>query len=136
MPETTDTDDLTTDTDDMTRGTVDTTRGAEVQPAGQEQERPYDPSDGDGAPVALTSDPEALRRQWDSVQVGFVDDPRQAVGEADALVTSAIDDLVAGFRHQRERLEAAWSNGNEASTDDLRDAFRLYRDFFERLLRV
>ena len=79
-------------------------------------------------------DPEGLRRQWDSVQVGFVDDPRNAVREADALVSAAIEELAAGFSDQRSRLEAAWAGGSDASTDDLRGAFRTYRDFFERLL--
>ena len=97
-------------------------------------------SDADSGPqsrsASLVSDAESLRRRWDSVQVGFVDDPRQAVGEADSLVSSAIDELAAGFRRQREGLEAAWAGGNDVSTDQLRDAFRLYREFFERLLQV
>jgi hypothetical protein len=85
---------------------------------------------------SLVSDPESLRRQWESVQVGFVDDPRRAVGDADVLVSSVIEDLAGGFRSQRERLEARWSEGSETSTDDLRESFRRYRDFFDRLLQV
>jgi hypothetical protein len=84
----------------------------------------------------LVSDPESLRRRWESVQVGFVDDPRQAVGEADGLVSVVIDDLADGFRRQRQRLESQWSEGRDASTDDLRESFQRYRDFFERLLHV
>jgi len=84
----------------------------------------------------LVSDPESFRRRWESVQVGFVDDPRQAVGDADALVSSVIDDLAEGFRRQRQRLESRWSEGEDASTDDLRESFQRYRDFFERLLQV
>jgi hypothetical protein len=84
----------------------------------------------------LVSDPESFRRRWESVQVGFVDDPRQAVGDADALVSSVIEDLAEGFRRQRQRLESRWSEGEDASTDDLRESFQRYRDFFERLLQV
>ncbi len=84
----------------------------------------------------LVTDPESFRRRWESVQVGFVDDPRQAVGDADALVSSVIDDLADGFRRQRQRLESRWSEGEDASTDDLRESFQRYRDFFERLLQV
>jgi hypothetical protein len=51
-------------------------------------------------------------------------------------VSSVMDELVAGFRAQRERLDAYRSNGNQSSTDELRDAFRRYRDFFERLLQI
>jgi hypothetical protein len=77
-----------------------------------------------------------LRRRWESVQVGFVDDPRQAVSEADLLVSSAIDEIMSGFSDHRRRLESSWQKGAEASTDELRDAFRRYHSFFERLLAV
>jgi len=85
---------------------------------------------------ALVNDPESLRRHWESVQVGFVDDPRQAVGEADSLVSVVIDDLADGFRRQRQRLESRWSEGEGTSTDELRESFQRYRDFFDRLLQV
>jgi hypothetical protein len=77
-----------------------------------------------------------LRHRWDAVQVGFVDDPRRAVVEADALVSSAIDDIVNGFRSQRERLDGVWAEGSNLTTDELREAFQLYRTFFGRLLEV
>ena len=85
---------------------------------------------------ALTSDPESLRRRWESVQVGFVDDPRRAVGEAEELVSTVMDDLVSGFRDERRALETQWSGGGEPSTDELRQAFQRYRDFFDRLLLI
>ena len=85
---------------------------------------------------SLVSDPGALRLSWDSIQVGFVDDPRRAVGDAERLVSSVVEELVDGFRLQRQRLEAYWSEGADASTDDLRRAFQRYRDFFERLLQI
>jgi hypothetical protein len=86
--------------------------------------------------TALLRDPEDLRKRWESVQVGFVDNPRQAVGEAENLVSSAIDQIVSGFRRQSARLEAEWSKGHDASTDELRLAFQRYREFFGRLLEV
>ena len=89
-----------------------------------------------GSEGSLVSDPAALRLSWDSIQVGFVDDPRRAVGDAEHLVSAVVDDLVDGFRLQRQRLEASWLVGAEASTDDLRQAFQRYRDFFERLLQL
>jgi hypothetical protein len=91
---------------------------------------------GNVASEALLPNAEPFRRRWESVQVGFVDNPEQAVDDAEALVSSVMDELVLGFRAQRERLEADRSNGEEISTDELRDAFRRYRDFFERLLQV
>src|SRR5215831_11339759 len=45
--------------------------------------------------TALFSPDEAnrLRGQWDSIQVGFVDEPRQAVERADQLVAGAMKRL-------------------------------------------
>ena len=84
----------------------------------------------------MLRDPEKLRRQWESIQVGFVDNPREAVGEAEGLVSCTINELVNMFRVEREKLEASWSQGQDASTDDLRVAFQRYRDFFGQLLQV
>ena len=84
----------------------------------------------------LFRDTEGLRQRWESVQVGFVDNPREAVGEAEQLVSSAISELGNRFRQQREILETSWSEGHDPSTDDLRAAFQSYRDFFGRLLQV
>jgi hypothetical protein len=58
------------------------------------------------------------------------------VGEAESLVSSAIDQIVSGFRHHSAHLEAGWSRGPDASTDELRIAFQRYREFFGRLLEV
>ena len=84
----------------------------------------------------LLRDPESLRQRWESIQVGFVDSPREAVGEAENLVSSAIGEIANSFRQQRDGLETSWAQGQEPSTDDLRMAFQSYRDFFGRLLQV
>ena len=84
----------------------------------------------------LLRDPDDLRRRWESIQVGFVDNPREAVGEAEELVSSTIGQIGNVFRQQRERLESSWAQGREPSTDDLRVTFQSYRDFFGRLLQV
>jgi len=88
--------------------------------------------------TALFSPDEAnsLRGQWDSIQVGFVDEPRQAVEKADALVAGAMKRLAEGFAAERERLEKQWDRGDSISTEDLRLALRRYRAFFGRLLSV
>jgi hypothetical protein len=79
---------------------------------------------------------EGLRARWNSVQAGFVDDPRECVQKADGLVSDLVDQLTAGFADARSRLEEQWSRGEEASTEDLRVALKHYREFFERLLVV
>jgi len=88
--------------------------------------------------TALFSPDEAnnLRGQWDSVQVGFVDEPRQAVEKADALVAGAMKRLAEMFAAERERLEKQWDRGDSVSTEELRVALRRYRSFFGRLLSV
>jgi len=78
----------------------------------------------------------SLRGQWDSIQVGFVDEPRQAVEKADALVAGAMKRLAEVFAAERERLEKQWDRGDSVSTEELRLALRRYRAFFGRLLSV
>jgi hypothetical protein len=78
----------------------------------------------------------SLRSQWDSVQVGFVDEPRQAVEKADALVAGAMKRLAEVFAAERERLEKQWDRGDSVSTEELRLALQRYRAFFGRLLSV
>ena len=84
-------------------------------------------------PADFTQD---LRRRWDQVQTGFVDEPRKAVQQADELVGSAIDRLSQSFTEQRKTLEGQWDKGGDVSTEDLRQALRRYRAFFQRLLTI
>ena len=82
---------------------------------------------------------EGYRTRWDGVQTGFVDEPRRAVEEADALVAQVIKRLSEVFADERTRLEQQWGHNNQAdqiSTEDLRLALRKYRSFFERLLSL
>ena len=77
-----------------------------------------------------------FRSQWDAIQTGFVDEPRKAVEEADALVAQVIRRLTEVFADERTSLEHQWDRGEQVSTEDLRQALRKYRSFFERLLAV
>jgi hypothetical protein len=79
---------------------------------------------------------EDFRTRWTTIQAGFVDEPRKAVHDADELVSSAIQQITEGFRDQRGQLEKQWTQGNEASTEDLRLSLQRYRAFFERLLSL
>jgi hypothetical protein len=75
-----------------------------------------------------------LQRQWEGIQTGFVDEPRQTVEQADALVATVMQRLAEGFAQERERLEQQWGRGEDISTEDLRVALQRYRSFFQRLL--
>ncbi len=70
------------------------------------------------------------------VQTGFVDEPRRAVEEADALVADLMKRLAEGFAKERSSLERQWDRGDRISTEDLRVALRRYRSFFQRLLSI
>jgi len=77
-----------------------------------------------------------LRSRWDHVQTGFVDEPREAVKEADELVAQAMKRLAEVFADERARLEQQWDRGDNVNTEDLRIALKKYRTFFQRLLSV
>ena len=76
----------------------------------------------------------AYRTRWSGIQDWFVDEPRQAVAEADVLVAKTIRRLVERFADERRSLEAQLERKDGASTEELRLAMRRYRSFFERLL--
>jgi hypothetical protein len=70
------------------------------------------------------------------LQASFVDDPKRCVQQADGLVEEVVQRLTASFAQARSRLDEQWSQGHDASTEDLRLALQRYRDFFQRLLTV
>lgn len=89
----------------------------------------------DGAPQLLTpEDEEGFRTRWEQVQNKFVDDPRDAVHTADALVADVMQKLATTFADHKQELEGQWNRGEQANTEDLRQALRHYRSFFNRLL--
>ena len=94
-------------------------------------------------------------RRWQSTQTRFVDDPKEAVDEADALVQQVMrergyptkdferrvadisvdhPELVEKYRTAHGIAQA--SERNEASTEDLRHSVRHYRALFAELLEV
>jgi hypothetical protein len=77
-----------------------------------------------------------LRPRWSEIQASFVDEPRGAVAEADALVAEAIKLLAEGFAREKSALEQEWDRGDDVSTESLRVALQRYRAFFDRLLEV
>ena len=56
------------------------------------------------------------------------------VEQADDLVGDLMQQLTTGFTERRSKLEEQWSEGDQASTEDLRVALTRYRSFFNRLL--
>jgi hypothetical protein len=85
-------------------------------------------------PLFAGEDADRFRSRWQEVQAGFVDEPRQAVQDADGLVADLMQRLAATFSDERASLESQWDSGQDASTEDLRVALQRYRSFFDRLL--
>ena len=78
-----------------------------------------------------------LRDRWQRVQGMFVDDPHASVEQADKLVSTAINRLTEIFSSEKTNRENAWSQGgSETSTEDMRQALRRYRAFFDRILAI
>ncbi|HEX9719869.1 MAG TPA: hypothetical protein VGA59_09070 [Ramlibacter sp.] len=109
-------------------GTVDRSTDLRQQPAvgGDEQL----------AALFATDMADDFRSRWDAVQIGFVDDPRQAVRQADELVAEVMKSLAESFSAERDRLESQLEQQDSASTENLRVALRRYRSFFQRLLSL
>ncbi|MEJ8814492.1 hypothetical protein WKW77_25670 [Variovorax ureilyticus] len=87
-------------------------------------------------PLFATDVAADFRRGWDAVQIGFVDDPRKAVKDADDLVNRVLQSLSETFRGERGRVEAQVAHAGPVSTEDLRVALRRYRSFLHRLLSL
>jgi len=89
----------------------------------------------DEVPRLLTEDEERdFRDSWQEIQSKFVDDPREAVHAADALVADVMQTLATTFAQHKKDLEGQWSQGEKVDTEELRGALRRYRSFFNRLL--
>jgi hypothetical protein len=121
----------TTDIANATEAVKDEQRRAEAAAAS----RPA-PRDRDEPRASLFPDEEfnGFRSRWTAIQTGFVDQPKEAVSEADALVAQVISRVAEVFSRERTALEQQWDRGDQVSTEDLRVALRRYRAFFDRLL--
>ena len=98
--------------------------------------RPQAAEPESNAPLFAPNDTQDFRSRWEKIQIGFVDEPRKAVEQADELVASAIKRLAEVFAGERQKLEAEWEKNDNVSTEELRVALRRYRSFFDRLLSV
>ncbi|MFD4278231.1 hypothetical protein R2B67_34915 [Streptomyces cyaneofuscatus] len=96
-----------------------------------------DAATGKDRPLFSADEREKFDARIHQAVAGFVENPRQAVQEADA----AFDEVVAGLTKalaDRSRLLRADRDGerSDAETEDLRIALQQYRDLTERLVRL
>jgi hypothetical protein len=93
-------------------------------------------TDEKSAPLFAPDRAKDFHQRWDTIQTGFVDEPRRAVEQADTLVAEVIQQLAKSFADERSKLEQQWRSGGNVSTEDLRLGLRRYRSFFDRLLSM
>jgi len=115
---------------------VDNARSADSRNAEGTLVPAAEPTHTDDRPTQLFPDNELndFRARWDKTQIGFVDEPRSAVEQADSLVATVVKRIAEQFAAERAELEHQWDRGDNVSTEDLRQALRRYRSFFDRLL--
>lgn len=89
-----------------------------------------------GSTPALLSheESEKFHMRWNEIQGKFVDEPRSAVQQADALVSEVIGQINRLLDAEHSSLESQWDKSTDASTEDLRMAIQRYRAFFNRLV--
>lgn len=133
-----------TDREQLSTTDIAASTAERTQQKHEQREKPVSAGSGRPEAVSLESQPalfpegeiDALRSRWEAIQTGFVDEPKAAVTEADALVAQVITRLADVFSRERTQLEQAWDRGDQVSTEDLRIALQRYRSFFTRLLSV
>jgi hypothetical protein len=111
---------------------------AEVKAIVEGEPRAFAPATAAAAatPLFAADEAQGLRGRWDAIQTSFVDEPRQAVEQADSLVATAMKRLAEIFAEERAGLEGQWDRGDDVSTEDLRLALQRYRSFVGRLLSI
>jgi len=103
----------------------------------RQRETPNPPRmDSANGPLLPENFTQECRSRWDTIQAGFVDEPRTAVQRADEMVADGIKKLAETFAAERNKLEQQWDRGDNVNTEDLRLALQKYRSFFNRLLNV
>jgi hypothetical protein len=109
----------TTDTTDDTFGHRDSVQ-QQLEPVGPDS--PLDPGDG------------SYQERWSAIQGAFVDEPFRAVESAGALVAQMWHDFERSVSDQRAALDGGWNDGS--TTDDLREAFKEYRQLYQRFTNL
>jgi hypothetical protein len=97
----------------------------------------------------LLGDADGFRARWQRAQAGFIDDPREAVGDAADLIEQTAQALVGALRQRQRQLRVQWERGPAddtapadgadgppgADTEHLRLMMQRYRALFNQLCR-
>jgi hypothetical protein len=120
--------------------------GASPDRAGLPGQRPASAPQAEGAgartPRAAAQDTaeeiERLGRRMERAVGGFVDDPRRAVKEADAVLEETAGRLARLLEERRQGLRESWhaDDDTRVGTEELRITLTRYRDMTRQLLNV
>ena len=123
-------------TADLARPVEAQDRGAAERPAHGGHAETRGPEAGGREMLFPNDHADRLRADWAEIQAAFVDAPRDAVQQADALVAHTMKRIAEVFAAERQNLEQQWDRGDNVTTEDLRVALQRYRSFFDRLLSL
>lgn len=104
----------------------------------QEPPRPSVPETPTAPDPSGADEIDRLQRRMERAVGGFVDDPRRAVREADAVLDETARRLTRLLEERREALRGSWheDNGTRTGTEELRVVLTRYRDMTRELLHV
>ena len=72
-------------------------------------ETPVGTNAGSSAALLRREESEHYRARWNEIQGKFVDEPRSAVQQADALVSEVIEQITQLFANKHKSLEGQWN---------------------------
>jgi hypothetical protein len=97
-------------------------------------EAPIGTNAGSAAALLNREESEHFRTRWNEIQSKFVDEPRSAVQQADALVSEVVGQITQMLANEHSSLGSQWNQRDDVTTEDLRKALQRYRSFFNRLV--
>ncbi|QZZ32689.1 hypothetical protein A7X85_15845 [Streptomyces sp. ST1015] len=96
---------------------------------------------GYGSPLIPRDECDKLELKMRHALAGFVDEPREAVAEADQVLEELATRFTEAITRRRRTVRGAWQAGDGGApatgdTEQLRLALRDYRELCDRLLHV
>jgi len=84
------------------------------------------------AELLPSDDKRTFLSRWNTIQIGFVEDPAQSVRDADALIEEISAAYVNAIAERRNALNATWQS--DAGTEEMRRAVLQYRSLLGVIL--
>lgn len=123
--------------EDMDRSTEETqpvASASEPEIVSHEQVQRPQVAHGESAAWFTREEIADLRGRWSSLQAQFVEQPRSALEQAEALVAETGEKISRMLADQQTSLSEQWCNHEDASTEDLRLIMLNYRTLLNRFL--